>query len=123
MEAPDTGADGTPIYRAGTDGRFTEISQGDVKPILKTNFGVAKVSPTKFLSSHHGSGKVVLWENFKPGHVFDVPMAQAIMASREGSEFLIVSQGKAMIYSLKTFELLHVFNDWPEVVVLSAYDA
>ena len=112
----------SPLYYASTDGKKRAISNQSDLSILLDNFGLAKISGQRFLSGHHGSGKVILWENFERKHVFDVPGAKSLLASRDGTEFMAVSSNKLMVFSLETFERLRVVDDWPDVATMAAYN-
>ncbi|MEK7355774.1 MAG: hypothetical protein AAB250_04965, partial [Bdellovibrionota bacterium] len=62
-----------PIYYATTDGRSETLWSEKDKSMFLDNFGLAKISGRSFLSGHHGSGKVILWEDLKMKKTFDVP--------------------------------------------------
>jgi hypothetical protein len=114
---------GGPLYYVSVEGNHKTLWDEQQKSIFNNNFGLAGVSKMSFLSGHHGSGKVIFWKDFKIAHIFTVPEANNLVASKDGSEFMAISGQKLQSFSLKDFSQLKDFNDWPPVVSFSSYNA
>lgn len=110
-----------PLYYASLDGKKKIFWDEKDKALFTYNFGLAKINGHRFLSGHHDSGKVVLWEDLAIKKVVSVPFVKNLLVSRDGTEFIALSGPKAVAYSLETFERKSTLDGWPDVMSFSSY--
>ncbi len=110
-----------PIYYAAVDGTTKTLWDESKKELFHDNFGLAKIAKGRFFSGHQRSGKVILWDDYKMTKIISVPKPKNIQISGDGTEFMVMSDEKIVIFSMSTFEPLHTFAGWPAVAALSNY--
>jgi hypothetical protein len=110
-----------PLYLASIDGKVKTLWPEEQKKIFTGILGMAKASKTRFLSSHHDSNVIAVWDDFEIRRLIPVSKPTSLQISKDGSEFIVIADGKVVIYSMTTFEPIKALEDWPTAVALSTY--
>lgn len=97
--------DFAPIYKVKTDGTYSTFPTTGLKDLFKFNFAFLKIPHSELcVTSHLGSQRVIVWNGAKPVKILELPYPTNLTASADGSEFMVVTNGKVKIYSSTTFE-------------------
>jgi hypothetical protein len=101
-----------PVFRVNIDGRFETLWDEPNRDNFRYGFGLARLPETmNFLSGYKDSGKIIFWENSHPSKILSVDAPTNILVSNDSSEFLVVSDGAAHIYSVKEFKQVNLLKE------------
>lgn len=112
-----------PLVYANLKGEIKSFWEEGRKDIFRFGFGLDLIpgSPGRYITGHHHSNTVILWDHFKIVKVFKIPEPFGILVSRDGSEFVVLTKGALETYSLSTFERTNRIRYERPVSVLSRY--
>lgn len=98
----------SPMYYAHVDGTLKTHWDENRKDLFGWGFGVDRIPghDQLYVTGHYHSGTVVLWRNFEVQGIIHVPAPLGIVASADGSEFLVLSEGKIKVYSTEKLSLV-----------------
>lgn len=92
------------------------------KEIFQLGLGLDRLNPGgRYVTSHFSSNTVILWDNFKIQKVINVPNPLVVVASLDGSEVAVQSDGGLRIYSLESGQQVKNLRYQYPVNTLSKY--
>jgi hypothetical protein len=96
-----------PMFYANTSGDFKVFWDENRKDLFKFGFGIAQLpkSDGMYLAGYEASNTVILWKGFEIVKIFNVAKPLGIVTLPDGSGFIVLSEGKMKIFSMKTLSL------------------
>lgn len=95
----------SPVYYASTNGDLRVLWDETQKSDFGWGFGVERI-PSKdglFVTGHYQSGTVIVWKNFAIVKTLRVPGPLGIVSTKDGEQFIVLSEGKIHVFSTETF--------------------
>ncbi len=112
----------SPLLYASLDGVTKNHWDPSRKEIFQLGLGLDRLNPGgRYITSHFSSNTVILWENFKVQKVINVPNPLVVVASLDGSEVAVQSDGGLRIYSLESGQQVKNLRYQYPVNTLSKY--
>lgn len=112
-----------PLIYANLQGELRSFWEQGREDLFHFGFGLDLIpgSPGRYLTTHHKSDAVIVWDKFKLLKVIPVAAPLGIVVSADGSEFLVLSQGRIEVFSTTTFQRIKTLKYDRPVSLLSRY--
>ena len=112
----------SPLLYASMDGVTKYHWDPSRKEIFQLGLGLDRLNPGgRYITSHFSSNSVILWDNFNVQKVIHVPNPLVVVASLDGSEVAVQSDGGLRIYSLESGQQVKNLRYQYPVNTLSKY--
>ena len=112
----------SPLLYANISGdtkNYWDISRTE---LFQLGLGLDRLSSgAGYVTTHHASDTVIIWKDFKVHKVIKVPGPLVVVATLDGSEIAVQSEGGLKVYSLSSGELVKDLKYPFPVITLSKY--
>lgn len=108
-----------PLIYASLNGEVKSLIEEDKKHLFRMNYAMDFIKPGSFLSTHNKSNTVLLWEDFKIKHTYNIPAPLNVIYNPFRSSFYVVSLGKLKEYSLTDHKEIMSYS-FPKTVLMMA---
>ena len=112
----------SPLLFADVSGQTKTFWDPSRTEIFHLGVGLDKVGTgNRFVTSHLLSHTVVVWKDFSPEKVISVPYPLVVVATLDGTEIVVQSEGFLRIYSVETGSLVKEIKYKQPVITLTKY--
>ncbi len=112
-----------PLFYANTKGDYRAFWDESKTKNFQFGFGLDLISSKDgtYLSGHLGSSTIIAWRRFEIIKIISVPSPTGILATTDGTQFLVLSEGALKIYSTSSFEQEDEIRYDKNISLLSRY--
>lgn len=112
----------SPLMFVDVNGQSKTFWDPSRPEIFQLGVGIDRVGTgERYVTSHLCSHTVVIWKDFSPEKVFSVPNPLVVVATLDGNEIVVQSEGSLKIYSIETGALVKVVRYDQPVITLTKY--
>lgn len=112
----------SPLLYANLNGEMKTYWDPSRKELFQLGLGLDRLmGKDSYVTSHHTSNTVIVWKDFRVQKVIPVPGPLVVVATLDGREVAVQSEGGLKIYSLDSGALVKDLRFKHPVITLSKY--